>query len=255
MLHVLIDAESSPVAADDPRWADYLATDPPRAVREADEAYRALGARGPKPPDARFTDPVKVAAAIAAREAEHARDLADAARACVVARDDARAATSLDPLWGSIATLTVWAVRDGEPVNEPETAIGEVAALDMLANVCETSPPDARFCGWNTAGFDIPFARSRAILTGHRLRDVLPPIAKRIGDYVDDLMLLWPHAGRYGTMIAQRNVARALGLPRQEHSGRDVAALLDAGNIDAVVAHNRADVRELLAIGRAMGVL
>lgn len=248
---IRLDIETVAVAADDPRWLDYLATDPPTGVVAARVALAKVEARGPKPPDGRLTDPAKIAASAASRLAEHADEVAAALAAVDAAAEEARAATSFDPLWGRVVCVGV-AVGRGEPVTCAYADEDDI--LHGLAALLRASAP-WMLVGWNVAGFDVPFLRARAMLCGvPELRAMLPAADVKPWEApVIDLMKLWPTT-RYGAFARQRHVARALGLPAQPSSGADVAAQWAAGDVAAIAAHCAADVAELLPIADALGV-
>jgi hypothetical protein len=269
--YIRLDIETVPVPADDPRWLAYIAEDPP-AVSTAPERARILSklrAAGPRPVPANLTDPAKISDARVKRAAEHAADtaaaessLASAEAEHAAAIEAARKATSLDPLWGRVACIGVGygdepaAVQWGANLAMGAPA-AEVAALSWLGELLADSG-SYLLVGWNIAGFDLPFLRARAIITGCTvLLNALPRIdAKPWEQPVRDLMLMWPTTSRGGRgYVRQKHAARALGLPPQTFGGSMVADALDRGDTAAIVEHCRADVAELLTIGRRMGVL
>lgn len=260
LTHLYLDIETLPVPADDPAWVEYVDTVP--AVAAAIAALAELR-DAPVLPAGNLTNPDKIAASIAERTAKRADDIAAAERAIVDARESARLATSLDPLWGRVACVGVAlgadddpCVLDGAPGSMFGTRAAESALLVQVAHVLRDERPWTIY-GWNVQGFDLPFLRARAIITGCvELRDALPSVlAKPWEQPVRDLMLLWPSTGHGGrSYTRQTHAARALGLPRQAFDGRDVAPAFERGDFAAIVEHCLADVAELVVIAERMGL-
>ncbi len=170
-------------------------------------------------------------------------------------RTEAINRTALDGTWGELVCIG-YAIDD-KPVN----VITASTERDTLANFvralfieCDSTPAwqmNAMYIGHNVAGFDLRFIWQRSRIHGIALPK-WPLERYPKAPYVYDTMTEW--AG-FGGRISQHDLELAFGLERTdplENGGADVAAALDAGRLDDVVAHCAEDVRLLREIYRRM---
>lgn len=170
-------------------------------------------------------------------------------------RVDAINRTALDGTWGEIVCIG-YAVDDGiigviHSDTEADTLRAFVSALSMSCHDVPAWQMNAQYIGHNIAGFDLRFIWQRSRIHGVALPK-WPLERYPKAPYVYDTMTEW--AG-FGGRISQRNLELAFGLERTdplENGGADVAAALDAGRLDDVVAHCAEDVRLLREIYRRM---
>lgn len=164
--------------------------------------------------------------------------------------DDLRKESSLHTILGGFIVCAGIAVND-KPISVlvapslDET--GEVAMLRKLQSGLERYP-DEPLVAYNGAAYDFVWLRHRALRHGlyslaRRAHQAKPWSVKCLDAY-----LLWSGAGR-GVRGKLHEVARFLGIESDDTTtGKDVQALLDAGNLDAVKAHCAEDVRLLREI-------
>lgn len=163
-----------------------------------------------------------------------------------------RAKSSLEPLIGGIVVCVGLAIDD-QPVHVLTVATVDEAGEHAILARLEAGllrHPEATLITWNGSGFDLEYLRKRA------LRHGLVSLARRMyhekpwnsARHVD-LRAAWCGAnktapGRLG------QVARYLGIEvKDDHSGAQVSALIEAGQLAAVTDHCRSDVtitREIL---------
>ena len=170
-------------------------------------------------------------------------------------RADAIARTALDGTWGEIVCIG-YAVND-RPVSvitadtERDTLANFVRALTLECDATPAWQMNACYIGHNVAAFDLRCIWQRSRIHGIELPK-WPLERYPKAPYVYDTMTEW--AG-FGGRISQHDLEAAFGLERTdplENGGADVAAALDAGRLDDVVAHCAEDVRLLREIYRRM---
>ncbi len=160
-------------------------------------------------------------------------------------------AASLDPMRGRVLCLGIAEDdRDAEVWTGEEVEI--LSRLSGLAASLSLGPnPEWRLVVHN-AGFDLPFLAARAIRHGYdRLAGELhEPLAKPWDRFVTDTATAWPvttYAGRRTGSARLDDVARHLGIDRAANpiDGSQVLDRYLAGDLEAIVAHCRDDVRVL----------
>lgn len=177
-------------------------------------------------------DPVKIEAAIAEKRAEWLDKLA------------------LSAVTGRVLAVGL-AIEEG-----PVTLIceeDEGALLRHLWLVLREVPTakDYRLCGWNLAGFDLPFLQRRSWIHGIQPPNWIYFSAQRPSYYHADLMKIW--AGETLDRISLDTAARLFKLGAKTGSGKDFAELLKTDR-DAAMAYLRQDIELTRKVAKAMGV-
>jgi len=178
-----------------------------------------------------YTDPVKIAKAVAERTAEREAKLA------------------LDPDCCRIVAIGYTFLPGEAEVYACPDVDAERCALDLFWS--RFSAPAAYPVGFNCIGFDLPvlIQRSRLLRVDH------PPVALRKYGSPDchDLMLDLSHGG----ITAYKGLGfwvRRFGLdvPEDATTGKDIAALVAAEDWPAVEAHCRVDVIKTYALAQRL---
>jgi hypothetical protein len=231
-----------------------IETLPATAVPGVDLAFQAAAngfvpapAPAEREPPSNYRDAAKIAEWRAAERERHRQAVLDHATAQVQAARDWYAAQSLDPMQCRILCLG-YAVDD----DEPNVLVGDEAAIlaeldDLLGFVRPT-----RYVAHNGKGFDFPVIQLRAIK--HRrygicraLHQDKPWDAKLI-----DTLEEWPSTqhGRQKQGGTMDRICSFLEIERTDNpiSGRDVLVAYVEGRMDEIVAHCRADIRDLRAV-------
>lgn len=189
----------------------------------------------PVTPDARLKDPEKIAADIEAKTATRLEKLA------------------LDWNVGRIVAVGWWTEAAG---NCALCCRDEQSERQALATLWRSSQ-GRTIITFNGRGFDLPFLaqRSRYLGIPHPTLDLRPYEGGR--GNVD----LWLELtfGRKDTPCMRTTLsafARRFGLPMTDTiSGKDIPALVAAGDWSAVESHVRADVELTVALARRLGVV
>ena len=202
----------------------------------------------PITPDRRFTDPAKIAADLATKEA--ARD-AEIARKTQAQLD----ACSIDPYLSRVVSLGwSWQGDDTVTVRICPTESREAEALREFWALVED--PSTRavvpLVGFNSRGFDLPLLLVRSMFLGVRAPHI---ITDRFKSPHPDLMLLLTHNGA----LKPHKLAwygKRFGLNVEDaFSGKEIAGLVEDGNWDAVAKHNEADVLLTKGIAERIGLM
>lgn len=211
MKRLVLDIETLPVDMTDAAKVAYLAAD--------------------IAPDSRLTDPAKISADIAKKQAE------------------AISKTGLDGAFGRVLMATIGDIETGELVTIASESADERLVLSGLLQTLDgfsTEGPGQQrpvcIIGHNI-GWDIRFLVQRCAVHGVKVnRRLLPFDAKPWdGEKLVDTMTAW--AGVGGKIRLDR-LCVALGIesPKGEMDGSQVAAFFAAGRFDDIVTYNRADV-------------
>jgi hypothetical protein len=108
--------------------------------------------------------------------------------------------------------------------------------------------------GYNVIGFDLPFILTRSWILGVSCPRL--EIRKYGMPGVLDLMLMLSHNGAKDFRKMDFWIKRLnIDLPDDPVSGKDIPALVEAGNWAAVTAHCKADVEKTAALATRLGVL
>jgi hypothetical protein len=188
--------------------------------------------------DKRLKDPDKIAA-----------DLAEKA----LARLDRLA---LDWNVGRIAALGWWTERGGTVAVAAPTEQEEQEAIAMFWG--EADYPRRTLVGFNIKGFDLRFLVQRSRLLGLKYPRLDFSKYNRRG--ISDLYLdLTFGDGHYDNGCMRRTLhafCRRFGIPVTDTTtGKDIPALVAAGDYDAVVAHLTLDIELTVALARKLGVV
>jgi hypothetical protein len=169
--------------------------------------------------------------------------------------------TALDPMAGGVYVIG-WRIGTGgatciasrDPRDDGEGVFIE-NTLAVIASQLTTPgrPGIPRFIGWNHIGFDIPFLAKRCVIHGITPQIKLPLGTRYNGDRVLDLMQAW--GGGFRDMVAQADVAAALGLPDVGIDGADLWDAVEAGGVEVAANKCRADIDQLAAIHARMSAV
>lgn len=189
----------------------------------------------PVTPDARLKDPEKIAADIAAKEQARTEKLA------------------LDWNVGRIAAIGWW-TDDGIYA---EVCKDEADEHDALIAFWDEAK-HRTIVGFNVKGFDLRFMiqRSRYLGIAHPVLDLGKYSKQGIRDLYLDLTF---GDGTYDTGAMRRTLkafCKRFGIPiTDDVNGKDVPALVAAGEWDLVAGHVMADVEMTLALARKLRVI
>lgn len=190
----------------------------------------------PVSPAKNLVDPAKVKADIEKRTAE---------------RDEK---VALDYNVGRIAALGYWTETHGTAVWECPTEGQEKIALAQFWDIAL----HRTIVGFNIKGFDLRFLiqRSRYLGIPHPVLDLGKYAKQGIRDLYLDLTF---GDGTYDQGCMRRTLkqfCRRFGLPvTDEIDGKDIPALVAAGDWKAVAAHCKADIGLTVALAQRLGVV
>lgn len=190
----------------------------------------------PVTPDSRLKDPDKIAADIEAKTAARLEKLA------------------LDWNVGRIVAIGTWTEATGTRAFACPSDVDEAVALEEFWQCAK----QRTIVGFKVRGFDLRFMVQRSRYLGIAYPDLdLGKYAKR---GIEDLFsLLTFNDGLYDQGCMRRTLkafCRRFAIPvPDEIAGKDIPALVAAGEWDSVMAHVRADVELTLALARRLGVV
>jgi hypothetical protein len=198
----------------------------------------------PEPePDKRLSDPAKVAADLERKRAELIRKL------------------SLDMNGCRIVALGWQTERDAEPVvYTPSETLPEGA---MIWGGFWQAAKGRTLIGFRSRTFDLPVILQRSRLLGVPIpswRDLLAPFgrSKRHVDLYDELTfdgIQKDYVIRRSLQIHGVPQLFDTGIPKDDHDGKDIAALVAAGDYAAVMQHCSRDVQRTVALARRLGII
>lgn len=187
----------------------------------------------PVEPDGRLTDPVKIKADIAKKEAERAEKLA------------------LDPDCCRIVCLGYHDCGTGDPICDPcQDEFEERAVLEAFWTSYRAQ--DTSLVAFYGFGFDLPVLMRRSMYLGvpHQPLNV----DRYRSPHIDVLAKL-----TYNGVLKPHSLSfyqRRLGLPTLDKvKGSEIAGLVKAGDWDAVVAHCLSDIGLTHALANRLGLL
>jgi len=191
----------------------------------------------PVQPDARLKDPEKIAADISAKTQARLEKLA------------------LDRNTGRIAALGWWTADSGDYCTcmcpDEQSEADNIERFWRAAN-------HRTLIGFNVKSFDAPYLIQRSRYLG------IPHPVLDLGKYsqrgvIDLYLMLTFNEGLYDQGAMRRTLkafGKRFGLPvDDEHEGKDVPALVRAGDWDAVLSHLLADLRLTVGLAKRLGVL
>ena len=187
-------------------------------------------------PDARMKDPEKIKADIEAKTISRMEKLA------------------LDWNVGRIVCLGWWTERDGLIVQPCQNETEEACAIESFWEDCR----HRLIVGFNIKAFDLRFLvqRSRYLNIPHPILDFSKYSRKGIHDLYLDLTF---GDGTYDQGAMRRTLkafCKRFGIPCDDGiDGKDIGALVAAGDWDAVVAHCKSDVELTVALARRLRVI
>ena len=190
----------------------------------------------PVVPDARLKDPEKIKADIADKEAARVQKLA------------------LDWNVGRIVAMGWWIKGGIAPVHVCIHEADEAAALEAFWRHSR----NRTIVGYNVKGFDLKFMiqRSRYLGVAYPMLDLGKYTRKGI---VDLFLELTFNDGTYDQGAMRRTLhafCRRFGIPVNDSiNGKDIPALVAAGEWEKVSAHVTSDVEVTVALSRKLGVL
>ena len=164
-------------------------------------------------------------------------------------------ATSLDGLYGNPLVIS-WAVDDG-PIFDVHRIPGGLSVVELLADfwtglresipVNKTNHPPT-FIGWNVQ-FDLRFLWMSCVRHGVKPPIHIPHDAPPWKDAYIDLMQYFPRPKRNEGCHKLKHACEALGIPDDgDIDGSEVWDAIQAGQLDDVVTHCRADVERVREI-------
>lgn len=226
----------------------------PNAADFLDPIPDAVPDESPIEADKRLTDPAKIAADLERKQAVRVEQN-NAAQAKVEQQRQARIEkTALDWNVGRIAALGFWTEARGTQVYFGKTEQGEATALTMFWQEAQ----HRTIVGFNVKGFDLRFLvqRSRYLGIVHPQLD----FGKYSRKGIEDLYLTLTFGdGTYDQGCMRRTLkqfCRRFGIPVVDDiDGKDIPALVAAGQWDKVASHLTADVEATVALARKLGVL
>lgn len=202
----------------------------------------------PIKPDKRFTDPAKIEADIATKEADRESEIARKTQAQL---DNC----ALDPYLSRIVSLGwCWAgdeiatIRVCRTESQEAEALREFWALTVDPSTRAVTP----LVGFNHRAFDMPLLMIRSLFLGVRA-----PILNtdRYRSPHPDVMLALSHNGALKPHKLSW-YGRRFGLNVDDaFSGKEIAGLVESENWDGVAKHNEADVLITKGIAEKLGII
>lgn len=202
----------------------------------------------PISPDKRFTDPAKIVADIAAKEAAREREIVEKEQAQLDA-------CSLDPYLARIVSIGwMWAGTDLPTIRLCRTESQEAEALrEFWAQVVDPSSQHVvPLIGYNSRAFDLPLMMTRSRLLGVRA-----PILNidRYRSPHPDVMMAMTHNGALKAKKLSW-YGKRLGLNVEDaFAGSEIAQLVESSNWDAIAKHNEADVLVCKGLAEWLGLI
>lgn len=171
-------------------------------------------------------------------------------------RIELMADAALDPFAGRIVCIGFGMGRNPVSTLTAGDESEETACLSAWWRVITSGVAD-RFIGFRCRSFDLPY-----LITRSRLLGVPVPVEIDLNKYrsrnVLDLSDVLTFHGDCGKPVMRRTLqqlARRFGLPVEDQtSGKDVAAMVAAGDYEAIAAHCRSDVALTAELARRIGV-
>lgn len=202
----------------------------------------------PVKPDKRFTDPAKIAADLATKEAEREAEI-------IKKTQEQLDACALDPYLSRIVSLAwCWQGTDLVEVRICPTEAREAEVLrEFWALTVDPTGYVVPLVGFNSRSFDLPLMLTRSMFLGVRA-----PILNldRWRSPHPDVMLALTHNGAINKPHKLAWYGRRFGLNVDDaFSGKEIAGLIEDGNWDAVKKHNEADVLLTKGIAERIGIL
>ena len=159
---------------------------------------------------------------------------------------------ALDPDLCRVVALGTYRTDDDWAVRLAPDAASERLALEQFWDALGPYPYP-RLIGFNVIGFDLPVLIRRSQYLGVKTKPI------QMGKYrhpdVDDLMTILNFDGLIKTH-GLTFYARRFGVPVTDPvRGKDIGALVAAGDWDAVSAHCKADLVTTAALARRLGIL
>jgi len=186
--------------------------------------------------DKRLTDPKKIAADLIEKEK---------------ARLDK---ASLDPNTNRIVALGRWTEQDGYIVDCCESEDEEANVLEMFWEEAE----HRTIVGFNILGFDLKtlVQHSRFLDVSHPQIDFSKYARRGVHDLYMDLTF---NEGHHDQGVMRRSLkafCRRFGITCTDTiEGKDIPALVAAGNWDAVIAHCRSDLAMTVQLAQRLGLI
>lgn len=203
---------------------------------ETDKDSAALDLLEPPEPDRRLTDPAKVEKDIQAKlQAQYER-------------------CSLDPYAGRIISVGMSTELQPEPqVATCRTEDDERKALAAFLMAASSR----HVIGYCCLPFDLPWVLTRARLLGLSVPDIdLRKYGNRQVTDLYDLLTFYGAIPEPAMRRTLKNFCRRFGIPVDDATaGADIPRLVQAGDWEAVAAHNRSDVWLTMRLAERLGLI
>jgi predicted PolB exonuclease-like 3'-5' exonuclease len=237
------------------RW---MAFDIETAVREA--AIALLPAPDPEPEmgpepeaDKRLTDPVKIAADLEKRRAKAVADLERRREDAIHKREDTIGRLALDPNGNRIVAIG-WQTEQDDTI-EVRTADERVMLETFWAYA-----KNRKLVGFCSRRFDLPVIIQRSRMLGVPIpdwRNLIAPYGRSRGhvDLYDEWTLDGTIKGEIPNNLLTVCALNGIAIPDDDSKGKDMAALVAAGDYAAIRQHCSRDVERTVALARCLKVI
>lgn len=204
--------------------------------------------------DKRLTDPPKIAADVEKKQTARDDDNREAQAKVERQRVARIEKCALDWNVGRISAIAWWTEAGGTEAYLGKDDHSEATALMLFWRAAKSRT----IVGYNVKGFDLRFMVQRSRYLGISYPDL--DFSKYSHKGIEDLYLLLTFGdGTYDQGAMRRTLkafCKRFGIPCQdETNGKDMPALVEAGEWEQVEAHVRSDVALTVALARRLGVV
>lgn len=226
----------------------------PNASEFLDEIPDAVPDDSPIETDKRLTDPAKIAADLERKVQQRNEKNREAQEKVERMRIERLEQAGLDRNVGRIVAIGWWTEEEGIHGIVCRTEDEERVALGSFWNACR----HRSIVGFTCKSFDLPFMvqRSRYLGIHYPWLDLGKYTRKGVIDLYLDLTF---NEGSYDRGVMRRTLkafCKRFGIPVTDPiDGKEIAALVDAGEWEKVAAHCKADVELTVALAHKLGIV